>query len=333
MFVDELTIEAKAGDGGEGVVRWLRLRHMPKGGPAGGNGGRGGNVYVRAIRDLNILSKYTGDKLFNAENGAAGSGRSKYGKDGEDTYIDVPIGSKITNTSDNSVYVLESEGEVIQILSGGQGGLGNEHFKSSTNRTPEESTKGTKGESGEFRIEVTLSADVGIIGLPNAGKSTLINAFTNATSAVGVYPFTTLEPHLGELFGFVLADIPGLIEGASKGKGLGHKFLRHVSRTKMLLHCVSLEGVETDGVGKLQAEYETIRKELDDFNTELSLKEEWVVLTKSDLASEKLASEALESFKKYKKPVFLLSVEANEGVKELRDTLIKHLREQNSPHQ
>lgn len=280
MFVDELEIYAKAGDGGDGVVRWLRAKFISKGGPAGGNGGKGGDVYVRAVRDLSILSKYTGSKKFIAPNGENGKDKSKFGKASNDLYIDVPIGSIITDVDRERVYELFEEGKVEKILRGGNGGLGNEHFKSSTNRSPQEATFGKKGEDGMFKIELSLVVDVGLIGLPNAGKSTLLNAFTNASSPVGSYAFTTVEPHLGALFGYVLADIPGLIEGAAEGKGLGHKFLRHITRTKMLLHLVSLE--HEDPV----LEYKAIRNELGKFDTSLLKKEEWIIFTKKDLADQ-----------------------------------------------
>ncbi|PIR84931.1 GTPase ObgE [Candidatus Kaiserbacteria bacterium CG10_big_fil_rev_8_21_14_0_10_47_16] len=320
MFVDELTIDAKAGKGGDGVVRWLRLRHMPKGGPAGGNGGNGGSVYIRAVRDLNKLSKYTGDKLFAAESGGPGGGRSKFGKNGEDLYIDLPIGSKVTDVSRKRVYTLEHEGETHRILIGGNGGLGNEYFKSSVNRSPEESTKGKRGEDGTFHIELSLVLDAGFIGFPNAGKSTLLNAFTNATSAIGAYPFTTLEPHLGDLYGFILADIPGLIEGASEGKGLGHKFLRHVQKTKMLLHLISLENEDIHGA------YQTIRNELGTFDSGLTEKEEWIILTKADLTDQDGVAKAVSALSGTGKRVFVTAAPTEYGLKELRDALAQELR-------
>lgn len=320
MFVDELTIHAKAGNGGDGVVRWLRLRAMPKGGPAGGNGGRGGSVYLRGVRDLNRLAKYTGEKLFAAEHGGHGQGQSKFGKNGEDLYIDIPVGSKVTDIQRERVYTLDTEGEIIRILEGGRGGLGNETFKSSTNQAPEEATKGKRGEEGMFRIELSLVIDVGLIGFPNAGKSTLLNSFTNATSAIGAYPFTTREPHLGDLYGFMIADIPGLIEGASEGKGLGHKFLKHVQKTKMLLHLVSLE--DEDPI----TAYTTIRRELEKFDTALIQKEEWVILTKTDLVSPEAALAVKNQLLAEGKTTFTLSGLTGEGVKELRDTLVAHLR-------
>lgn len=322
MFVDELTIKAKAGDGGDGVVRWLRLKYRPKAGPAGGNGGKGGDVYVRGVRDLSLLSKYTGAKEFRAKNGEHGRSLSQYGKGSNDLYIDVPTGSVITNRTTGHQHTIDEEGQVELILHGGQGGLGNEHFKSSTNRSPIERTKGKVGEAAEFLIELRLSADVGLIGFPNAGKSTLLNSLTNATSAIGAYPFTTLEPHLGDLYGFIIADIPGLIEGAAAGKGLGHKFLRHIQKTKMLLHLVSLEN--DDPV----TTYETIRKELKSFDESLLEKPEWVILTKSDLVGEDEAQKVAKIIDKNDKRVFVVSQNNVENIKYLHDELVKYLREQ-----
>ncbi len=321
MFVDELIIKASAGRGGDGVVRWRREKRVDHGGPAGGNGGRGGDVYMRAVRDLGLLARYTGSKEFKAENGGSGEKKSQYGKNGEDIYIDVPVGSTVTEHDRDRVYTFMQEGETHKILKGGRGGLGNEHFKSSTNRSPEESTKGKRGEKGFFTIELSLIVDVGLVGFPNAGKSTMINALTNTSARVGAYPFTTTEPHLGELYGFVLADIPGLIEGASLGKGLGHKFLKHIARTKMILHCVSLEHE------KPLEMYDMIRNELEKFDTELLKKEEWVLLTKSDLRTQDDIQSITSAFKKRGlKDVFVVSAEKNDGIKRLSDALTQHLR-------
>jgi GTP-binding protein len=322
MFVDELVIKARAGHGGNGVVRWRREKHVAEGGPAGGNGGHGGDVYMRAVRDLSLLSKYTGSKEFAATDGNAGEKRSKYGHDGEDLYIDVPVGATVTEIERGRVHTFFREGEVHKILLGGGGGLGNEYFKSSTNRAPEEATDGKKGEEGTFVIELSLIVDVGFAGFPNAGKTTMLNALTNTKARVGAYPFTTVEPHLGELYGFILADIPGLIEGASGGKGLGHKFLKHIQRTKMILHCVSLENENPLEM------YQMIRSELGKFDSELLKKEEWVLLTKSDLCGEDTLKEVSSLFKKSGVTnIHIVSGELGEGVKDLSDTLVKHLRE------
>jgi GTPase len=290
MFIDEMTITAKAGNGGSGVVRWLREYARPWGGPAGGNGGRGGDVYVRAVRDLGLLARYQGVKDFPAQNGEDGHGKSMHGRGGDDLVIDLPIGSIVTDRERGIRYELVEEGQQLKILKGGTGGLGNEHFKSATNQGPEEHTAGRAGEEGIFDIELELVADAGLIGLPNAGKSSLLNALTEASSKIGAYPFTTLEPHLGVFYGYVLADIPGLIEGASEGKGLGHKFLRHVRRTKMIVHCVSLENEDC------VAAYETVRKELEDFDQNILQKHEIVLLTKSDTVSKEILNAEIARF-------------------------------------
>ena len=321
MFVDQIKITAKAGDGGTGVVRWRHEKFQPHGGPSGGNGGRGGDVYIRAVRDLNLLSKYTGSKEFKALNGEDGGNKSQHGKGSNDVYIDLPLGSRVTNLEKERVVELMEEGQEEKILKGGQGGLGNEYFKSSTNQTPHQSTEGKKGEESSFLVELTLVVDVGLIGLPNAGKSTLVNAMTNAQSQVGSYPFTTLEPHLGALYGYAIADIPGLIEGASEGKGLGHTFLRHVSRTKMLLHLVSLESEDPE------KDYYTILNELSTYDESLTEKDQWIILTKNDLITEDKLGPIQKSLAKTGNRVFVVSAETGEGVKELRDALVLYLRE------
>ena len=319
MFVDEMTIEAKAGRGGDGVVRWLREYARAWGGPAGGDGGKGGDVYVKAVRDLALLARYRHAKEFKAEPGDAGRSRSRHGKNGADLVIDLPVGSIIFDQDREIRHELTEEGQMIRILKGGNGGLGNEYFKSSTNRSPEESTKGKAGETGTFAIELELVADVGIIGLPNAGKSSLINELTQASSKIGAYPFTTLEPHLGTFFGYVLADIPGLIEGASEGKGLGHKFLRHVRRTKMLLHCVSLEEAN------VVVAYDTVRAELKNFDQNILQKREIVLLTKSDLVSKEITEEKKAIFQAMGKEVYTISVIDDASVKVFSDALSKIL--------
>lgn len=321
MLVDELRIKAKAGNGGNGVVRWRQEKFEPMGGPAGGNGGNGGDVFVRAVRDLALLSKYTGSKEFKAIEGESGRGLSQHGRNAEDLYIDVPVGSKVTDLDRDRVYDLEKEGQVERILKGGRGGLGNEYFKSSTNRSPEESTAGKRGEEGEFLIELALVVDVGLIGLPNAGKSSLLNTITNAESRVGAYPFTTLEPHLGDLYGYVIADIPGLIEGASTGKGLGHKFLKHIKKTKMLLHLVALDENEP------QKQYYTILKELSDYDKSITEKETWIILTKNDLVSSDIIEKVTKDLDTTEKRVFVISTKSGEGVKNLRDSLVQRLRQ------
>lgn len=321
MFIDQITIYAAAGQGGDGVTRWRHEKFVPNAGPAGGDGGDGGDVYIEAVRDLGLLSKYLGNPEFSAESGEAGHNKSQHGRHGNDLVIKVPVGSIVTDVSRERTYEFFTEGHKECVFKGGRGGLGNEHFKSSTNRSPEENTKGRPGEAGDLKIELTLVVDVGLIGLPNAGKSTLLNTFTNARSRVGAYPFTTLVPHLGDLYGFILADIPGLIAGAHEGKGLGHTFLRHVTKTKMLLHLVSLEHEDP------LEQYYIIRNELSSYSKDLEEKEEWIIFTKKDLANK----EQLERIGKFidssKKRVFVISTETAEGVKTLQDALVERLRE------
>ncbi|MFA6338960.1 MAG: GTPase ObgE [Candidatus Paceibacterota bacterium] len=320
MLIDELEVYIKAGRGGNGVVRWLHEKGKEFGGPSGGNGGKGGDVYVHAIRDIGLLAKYRNKKSFEAQRGEDGRKNSMHGKDGKDITIDLPVGSVITNLKTGKKIQLLSEGETVMILRGGNGGLGNEHFKASTNVRPIEFTLGKECEDADFFIELELVADAGLIGFPNAGKSSLLNDLTNANAKVGSYQFTTLEPNLGDMHGFILADIPGLIEGASQGKGLGHKFLRHIKRTRLLIHLISLE--EDDVLSK----YDVIRKELEDFDKDLSEKEEVVVLTKTDLVTEKELKEKVKQIKKRNKKVFTVSILDDEAMKNLKDELVKILR-------
>ncbi|OGI82797.1 hypothetical protein A3I95_00105 [Candidatus Nomurabacteria bacterium RIFCSPLOWO2_02_FULL_44_12] len=321
-FIDEIKFEAAAGRGGDGVVRWRQEKFIPKGGPAGGDGGRGGNFYIRALRDIHILSRYKSKKKFSAERGEDGSSKSLHGANGRDFILELPMGSTITNLETDEKLVLTEEGEQFIILRGGHGGFGNEHFKSSTNTTPTEFREGKEGEEGHFKVELELFADIGLVGLPNAGKSSLLNAITNAKAEVGDYPFTTLDPNLGDFYGYIIADIPGLIEGASEGKGLGVKFLRHIKRTKMLAHLVSFEN------GKdMVKRYKEVRKELKKYGQDLDKKEEIIILTKSDEAKDKkVITKALKDFKKVSKKVFTLSLFDDKTIKNLMKELTKILK-------
>ena len=305
MLVDERTITIAGGKGGDGVVHWHREKFLAKGGPDGGNGGNGGDAYVATVRDIRALEKYMQNDALEAEDGVSGKGALRSGKDGDDLMVYVPIGSVITNNDTLERFELMEEGQRVLVASGGRGGFGNAHFKSSRNTTPTTATPGQEPQAYQFHIELRIIADVGIIGLPNAGKSTLLTELTNASARVAPYPFTTLEPNIGMFHGHVLADIPGLIEGASDGKGLGQKFLKHITRTRMLVHLVSAE--EEDAV---QA-YNTVRKELGLFDKTLLEKKELVVLSKTDLLSEE---EARASAAKLSDDALLLSALDDERV-------------------
>jgi GTP-binding protein len=301
-------------------VRWRHERGKEFSGAAGGNGGKGGDVYIKGIRDLGVLASYRNIKEFEAGKGEDGMRNSMHGADGKDLTINLPIGSVITDLRTSRVYYLNTESETIKILNGGRGGLGNEHFKASTNVTPKQSTLGIAGEEADFHISLELVADAGLIGLPNAGKSSLLNAITNAKAQVGSYAFTTLEPNLGALKGgYVVADIPGLIEGASEGKGLGYKFLRHIKRTKRLFHLISLEEKAIVSV------YKTIRKELESYGHGLEDKEETIILTKTDTVDKKVIQKAISSLKKYNKDILTVTVLDDKDIKDLTDKITKRL--------
>lgn len=313
MFVDEITLNLKAGKGGDGVLRWRHEKGIDKGGPAGGNGGRGGAVFAEGVRDAGILASYRDVKEFFAEDGKDGEKSLKQGAEGEDYILKLPVGSVITNLTTKHVFDLKNDGERIKLLSGGRGGLGNAHFKSSTNRSPKETTPGEAGEEALFHIELRLIVDFGLVGLPNAGKSTLLNSLTRSKSKVGAFPFTTLEPHLGDLYGIILGDIPGLIEGAAEGKGLGHKFLRHIMRTRGILHCVSSE--EPDPLKT----YEIVRNELGAYNKEILNKPEIILLTKTDLINEDEVKERIKILEKTGKKVIPVSAIDDNLLKNLSD--------------
>ncbi len=363
-FIDELSFHISAGKGGNGVERWRHEKGKEFSGAAGGNGGKGGDVYMRAVRDLGILARYRNTKSFDSQPGQDGMKNSMHGADGKDLIIDVPIGSVITDLrtvetggpgvkkGEGRKIALLAEGETVRILKGGRGGLGNEHFKASTNVRPTETTDGRAGEEGDFKVDVELVADAGFIGLPNAGKSSLLNAFTNADAKVAAYQFTTLEPNLGAMRGFVLADIPGLIEGAAEGKGLGHRFLRHVKRTKRLYHLISFENVVVEKINKktgkktvtlkmseLAKVYKTIRGELKQYGEGLAEKPETIILTKtdvlpggskSDAKSVKEVKTAIAAAKKvlskFNKDILAVTILDDKSVKELSDNIIKKLR-------
>lgn len=319
-FVDELTIHIKSGKGGDGVERFRHEKGKEFAGPSGGDGGRGGNVYLVGSRDLGLLYKYRHEKKFGAEDGEPGKKDSLHGRNGEDLMLKLPVGSIVRNLTTGKEIQILKEDEPVLLLKGGHGGLGNERFKSSTNQAPTKTTPGKPAQEADFYIELQLLVDVGFAGFPNAGKSSLLNALTNASAKIGAYQFTTLEPNLGAFHGYVLADIPGLIEGASLGKGLGHKFLRHIKRTKMIAHLISLENED------VLTAYKTIRKELEAFDKELGEKDEIIILTKTDMVDEETVEAAKKKLAKLKKPVFAITILDDKVMKEFGDTLVKLLR-------
>jgi GTPase len=321
-FIDEVTIHAQAGHGGAGVVRWLHSKGKDKSGPAGGDGGRGGDIILEGVRDLAALASYRYDKKFRADNGDSGDNNNKHGKDGKPIILKVPVGTIAKDTTRGTSIEILSSGQREVIFKGGPGGFGNAHYKSSTNQNPMESTPGKPGVGGDILITLKLIADAGFIGFPNAGKSSLLNALTHAQSKVGAYPFTTLDPYLGDLYGYLLADIPGLIEGASTGRGLGSKFLRHIERTKFIVHLVSAEQED------LASAYATIRNELENFGSELSTKPELVVLSKSDVLTPEQEREAVEVLKKASgKEVISVSILDDVELKAFSDHLVKILKD------
>jgi len=315
-FIDELTLHMKAGKGGDGIVAWLNLKAAEFSGPAGGDGGNGGDVYLKGVRNLSKLLDYQNTPTIVAEDGGRGKSRSMHGKNGDDLFFEVPIGTVAKNVDTGEVFEIVKEGEEVLILKGGKGGFGNEHFKGSRNVTPKESTKGTKGEEADIQIELRLIADFGLVGFPNAGKSSLLNSLTRAKSKVGDYKFTTLEPHLGDMFGYIMADVPGLIEGASENKGLGHKFLKHIQRTKVIVHCIPADSED------FKKDYDVIREELKKYDENLFKKPEVLLITKIDTATEDKIHEMATYFKKKCKKVEVVSVLDDSLVKNLRDSLV-----------
>lgn len=290
MIVDDVTISVSGGNGGKGMVAFNKIpMHQ---GPAGGDGGDGGSVYAEGVTDLGTLMQFRHVKRVQAEHGEHGKAQFNDGHNGVDAVIMVPVGTVIHDLSDGTATEVTHVGERVRIARGGRGGTGNYKFRSSTNTTPYEATSGTPGEEKEIRLELKMIADVGLIGLPNAGKSSLISELTDAKSKVGNYQFTTLEPHLGVYYGVILADIPGLIGGASSGKGLGTKFLRHIERTRVLFHLVSLESEDPF------MDYQIVRGELEGYGNELPIKPERVFLTKADDAEDEHIANTIRTFAK-----------------------------------
>ena len=298
-FVDEATIEVIAGKGGNGVASFRREKFIPKGGPDGGDGGRGGSIFAVADRNINTLVDFRFARLHRAKNGENGRGSDMYGAAAPDITLRVPVGTIVHDADTGEIlFDLARHNQKVTLAAGGQGGLGNLHFKSSVNRAPKQSTPGKEGEQRRLRLELKVLADVGLLGMPNAGKSTLISRISNARPKIADYPFTTLHPNLGVVRtsaerSFVVADIPGLIEGASEGAGLGHLFLRHLARTRVLLHLVDISSPdpEFDAIAAAVQDARSIVEELRRYDPELAAKPRWLVLNKLDMVSDPQAAQ------------------------------------------
>ena len=333
-FFDEAKIEVLAGNGGNGSASFRRERSIPRGGPDGGDGGRGGSIWAVADVNINTLIDYRYTRIFRAKAGENGRGADCYGKGGEDIVLRFPVGTVIRDAANGQVIAdLARDGERALLARGGNGGLGNLHFKSSTNRAPRQTTRGEQGETRQLELELKVLADVGLLGMPNAGKSTFIRAISAARPKVADYPFTTLHPQLGVVRvdtnrSFVVADIPGLIEGAAEGAGLGHQFLRHLQRTSLLLHLVDLAPFD-EGIDPV-AEAKAIVGELKKYDEALWKKPRWLVFNKADLLDEKEARKRAESFAKrlrWTKPWFVISAINGNGCKELTYAVMDFLEE------
>ena len=324
-FIDEAKIYVAAGDGGNGAATFRREKYEPEGGPNGGDGGRGGSVYVVADRNLNTLIEYRYSRKFIAPRGGNGAASDCYGKGGDDITLHVPVGTVIADVNSGQIVAdLDVDGKKVLIAKGGRGGLGNIHFKSSTNRAPRQFTKGEPGEERDLRMELRVLADVGLLGLPNAGKSTFIRAVSAARPKVADYPFTTMHPNLGvvrvsENKSFVIADVPGLIEGAAEGAGLGIRFLKHLARTRVLLHIVDLAPPDPDADPVYDAR--AIVGELEKYSPELAAKPRWLVLNKLDLIPnderEQRVADFLAAYGAGDTPVFKISAINGDGCRQL----------------
>lgn len=338
-FIDEAVIQILAGKGGDGVASFRREKFIPKGGPDGGDGGRGGSVFAIADRNINTLIDYRFARIHRAKNGQNGQGSDRYGKSAEDIVLRVPVGTLIkdSNTGETVADLVRDQQKVL-LAKGGDGGIGNLHFKSSTNRAPRQFTFGEPGQEFELKLELKVLADVGLLGMPNAGKSTLIRAVSAARPKVADYPFTTLQPNLGMVRidqnrSFVMADIPGLIEGAAEGIGLGHHFLKHLSRTRLLLHVVDMMPLNEDT--NLVHEARALVKELQKYDESLYQKPRWLILNKTDMMPAENRAELCRQFAEklgWKDKYFIISALTGEGCKSLTYAIMDYL-EQNLPPQ
>jgi GTP-binding protein len=334
-FVDEATIKTIAGDGGNGVMSFRREKYVPRGGPDGGDGGDGGSVYLIGDNNLNTLADFRQVRTYTAESGKKGAGREMTGKGGEDLFVPVPVGTLIYDIdTDELLGDITASEQKIRVAQGGWHGLGNTRFKSSANQAPRKCTNGTPGERRQLKLELKVLADVGLLGMPNAGKSTFIRSVSQAKPKVADYPFTTLHPNLGVVRvgthqSFVIADIPGLIEGASEGVGLGIQFLKHLSRTGLLLHIIDIAPI--DGSDPIDSARK-ILAELEKYSNELSNKERWLVLNKTDLVLQEELDEiqtAITDALDWKGPVYTMSAISKTGTQNIVTDIMQHLEHVN----
>ncbi|MCX7183190.1 MAG: GTPase ObgE [Nitrosospira sp.] len=333
-FIDEAKIQVIAGKGGDGVASFRRERFIPKGGPDGGDGGHGGSILAIADRNINTLIDYRFARIHRAKKGENGRGSDCYGKGSQDIVLRMPVGTVIANVATGEIIAdLKHHQQQALLAKGGTGGLGNLHFKSGTNRTPRQFTCGEPGQEFDLKLELKILADVGLLGMPNAGKSTLIRAISAARPKVADYPFTTLYPNLGMVRvdqdrSFVMADIPGLIEGAAEGAGLGHQFLKHLARTRLLLHIVDMAPLD-ENIDPLY-EAKAIVKELKKYDESLYLKQRWLVLNKTDMLPENEYVEICKKFIRnlgWKGKSFIISALIGKGCKELTYAIMEHLEQ------
>lgn len=318
MLIDNVDIKVKAGNGGKGAVSFIRNGQTSRGGPDGGNGGNGGDIYFQGSPNIHDLKNFTFKKEVIGDHGVAGGRNNLFGKNAEHKTVLLPIGTIITDKIAETSFEIRDE-EPILIAKGGIGGLGNDEFKSATNRTPMFAEPGGVGEEKELNLELKFIAEVGFIGLPNAGKSSLLAELTNAHPKIGDYPFTTLEPNIGILEGHLLADIPGLIEGAAEGRGLGIKFLKHIEKTKLLIHCI-----DSTTPNPLEI-YQTVRGEFEKYNTRLLEKPEIILLTKNDLVTTKELTAMKKGLKKLKRDILTVSIHDLDSINLLKQEIITAL--------
>src|SRR3989344_246531 len=312
MFIDEAEITVQGGDGGDGKVAYFRNKK----GPSGGNGGRGGDVYFSASQNVSDLKKYSKKDFFKSENGQDGGANRRLGGNGKDLYLQVPINTTIIDNKADENITLTDFNSSILVCRGGEGGYGNDSFKTATDQTPHRATPGQKGQERKLKLILKLIADYGLIGLPNVGKSSLLNKLTNAKAGIAAYPFTTLEPNLGVVDGKILADIPGLIEGASRGKGLGIKFLKHIEKVSLLLHCISVESENSE------KDYKTVIEEISKYNKDILDKKTIILLTKTDLASGEVIKEKIKTLKKLQDAIIPVSIYDQTSLNKLKKALV-----------